>query len=305
MRDEKSVFQLMGETSASIYPLARDVMRPLFAEYFSEQRFYGVLFLAYNLAPDPLTPELFLKRNPYANPNSVQENLDDAVEAGYLETDGNGGYSPSKKGSSAIDTVHEAFYNKIDQINQFPVEKLKELASLLEKLTVSVEQSELDSGKISFRASHGGHVPVEEGTLAHVDQLLDDLNAFRDDAHLAAWAPVGVDGHTWEVLTFVWNGDATTAEALAERLPYRQFTKEEYQGTLEDLVQKGWIEQGQHGFKVTEEGKKIRDEAEEATNAYYFGPWKALSDEELSRLSDLLTSLKKTNLKLMPPDSDG
>jgi hypothetical protein len=39
MRDEKSVFQLFGETSASIYPLSRDVMRPLFEEYFYEQRF--------------------------------------------------------------------------------------------------------------------------------------------------------------------------------------------------------------------------------------------------------------------------
>ena len=85
MRDEKSVFQLFGETSASIYPLSRDVMRPLFEEYFSEQRFYQPLFLAYNLGPEPISADLFQLRNPYANPDSVQEILKDAAAAGYLE----------------------------------------------------------------------------------------------------------------------------------------------------------------------------------------------------------------------------
>ncbi len=110
MRDEKSVFQLFGKTSASIYPLARDVMRPLFEEYFSEQRFYQPLFLAFNLAPEPISADLIRLRNPYANPDSVQEILEDAVAAGYLERIGEGEYQPTQKGSSAIETVHKAFY---------------------------------------------------------------------------------------------------------------------------------------------------------------------------------------------------
>ena len=85
-----------------------------------------------------------------------------------------------------------------------------------------------------------------------------------------------VDGHTWEVLTFIWNGDATTAEKLVERLPYRQYTADDYQVTLEDLVQRGWIEAGADGYCVTEAGKKIRDDAEDATNQNYFSPWKIL-----------------------------
>jgi len=302
MRDEKKVFQLFGETSASIYPLARDVMRPLFEEYFSEQRFYQVIFFAYNLRPEPITPELFLKRNPYAKPESVLEILEDAAEAGYLAEDGQGGYQPAEKGSSAIEAVHEAFYARVNKINQFPDEKLKELASLLEKLVDSVDQSELAGGKICYKASHGGHIQIEPGTLAQVDQLLDDLNAFRDDAHISAWAPAGVDGHTWEILTFVWNGDATTAEALNERLPYRQYTREDYQGSLEDLVQRGWIKKGAEGYQVTNAGKKIRDEAEAATNENYFGPWKVLTDSELDRLGGLLEELKETNLKMVEND---
>lgn len=299
MRNEKKVFRLFGETSASIYPLARDVMRPLFEEYFSEQRFYQAIFFAYNVRPEPITPDLFLKRNPYAKPESVLEILEDAAEAGYLELDEQGGYQPAEKGSSAIEAVHEPFYTKINQINKFPHEKLKELASLLAKLVVSVDHSELAGGKICYKASRGGHIQVEPETLAQVDQILDDLNAFRDDAHIAAWTPIGVDGHTWEVLTFVWNGEATTAEKLNERLPYRQYTMEDYQGRLGDLVQRSWIEEGAEGYLVTEAGKKIRDEAEAATNEYYFGPWIVLTDPELARLGELLEELKETNLKMV------
>ncbi len=196
MRDERSVFQLLGETSASIYPLARDVMRPLFEEYFSEQRFYQVIFFAYNLNPEPITAELYLKRNPYAKPESVLEILMDAVEAGYLEKVEEGEYRPDQIGSDAIEIVHEAFYSHANKLNQYPADQLKELCSLLVKLVDSVKQTDLGIRKISFDASHDGHIHVGHGTLAKVDQHLDDLNAFRDDAHIAAWIPVGTDGHT-------------------------------------------------------------------------------------------------------------
>ena len=302
MRDEKSVFQLFGETSASIYPLAREVMRPLFEEHFSEQRFYQLLFLAYNLRPEPISANLFQLRNPYANPDSVQEILEDAAEAGYLEKVSVGDYRLTQKGSYAIETVHEAFYNHVNQLKEVPADQLNELCSLLAKLVKSISQTDLGGRKICFDASFGGHIQVDHGTLAQVDQLLDDLNAFRDDAHIAAWTPVGVDGHTWEVLTLVWNGEATTAETLNERLPYRQYTAEDYQGSLEDLVQRGWIEEGVEGYLVTDAGKKIRDEAEAVTNENYYRPWKVLTDSELTRIGDLLKELKETNLKMVEND---
>jgi len=302
MRDEKSVFQLFGETSASIYPLSRDIMRPLFEEYFSEQRFYQPLFLAYNLTPEPISADLFQLRNPYANPDSIQEILEDAAAAGYLEIVGECEYQLAQKGSSAIETVHKAFYSHVNQVNQFPAEQLKELCSLMAKLVDSVSQTDLGSRKICFDASNGGHIQVDHGTLARVDQHLDDLNAFRDDAHIAAWRLSEVDGHTWEVLTFVWNGNATTAEGLAERLPYRQYTADNYQNTLEGLVKRGWIETGDDGYIVTAKGKKIRDDAEDETNKIYFGAWKVLSDDEVKRLGELLATLKETNLKLIPED---
>jgi hypothetical protein len=125
------------------------------------------------------------------------------------------------------------------------------------------------------------------------------MNAFRDDAHIAAFTPVGVSGQVWETLTFVWNGEANTIEKLVERLPFRFYTAEDYTKALEDLTQRGWIQPGDDGYTTTDAGQKIRDDAEAQTNTNYFGPWKVLSDEELTQLGDLLTGLKESNLKLV------
>lgn len=299
MRDERKVFDLMGETSASIYPLAQSIMGPQFEKHFSEQRFYGPTFLAAQIAPKPISVDLYGKRNPYSQPEGFKATLADATEAGYLNPDGNGGYVVSEKGANAIQTVHEAFYGHINQVNQFPVDKLKELEAILDKLVEACRKADLSNQCLFLNVSHNGHPRVEPATLARVDQRLDDMNAFRDDAHISAWTPVGVDGHTWEVLSFVWNGEANTVEKLVERLPYRTYLVEDYTATLNELVERGWIEPGQDGYAVTQTGKQIRDEAEAATDKNYFGPWKALSNDEVSRMGELLEELKETNLKIM------
>ena len=298
MRDERKVFELIGETSASIFPLAQAIMGPLFEKHFSEQRFYQPTFVAAQIAPKPISVDLYSKRNPYAQPKGFKRALADAAEAGYLDPDGDGGYVVSEKGARAIQIVHETFYSHINQINQFSAPKLKELDALLDKLVDACLKADLSNGGLCLDISHNGHPRVEAGSLAKVDQQLDDMNAFRDDAHISAWMPVGVDGHTWEVLSFVWNGEANTAEKLAERLPYREYTVEEYSKTLEDLTQRGWIKPGNDGYAATNDGIKIRGDAEAITDSNYFAPWKSLSDDEVTRLGELLTGLKAINLKI-------
>ncbi len=148
MRAERKVFELMGETSASIFPLAQEVMGSLFEKHFSEQRFYqptflasqiapkpiSATFLASQIAPKPISADLVGKRNPYANPAGTEKTLADAAEAGYLDPDGKGGYVVSEKGANAIHTAHEAFYDHINKVNQYFGNKLEELAALLDKL---------------------------------------------------------------------------------------------------------------------------------------------------------------------------
>ena len=299
MRDQNQVFQLLGETTASIFPLARHLMGPLFEEYFSEQRFYQPVFIAYQLAPDGLTDSLYRKRAPYNNLDAIRENLADAAKAGYLEEEGVGEYRISTKGKDAIEVVHEKFYDHINEVNQFPVEKLKTLADLLETLVGGAARTELSSGILSLDLARGGHPEVEPGTLAEVDQLLDYMNAFRDDAHIAAWISTGVSGQVWEILTFLWNGDANSAEELAEKLTYRSYLAEEYQKALDQLEELGWIKAREGDYQLTETGKELREKAEEDTNTIYFAPWDVLTAEEIDKLGELLSELKEINLKLV------
>lgn len=299
MRNKRKVFELMGETTASIFPLAQDIMGPQFEKHFTKQRFYGPTFLASQIAPKPISVDLMGKRNPYANPAGDEKNLADAAEAGYLDPDGKGGYVVSEKGANAIQTVHDAFYSHLNEVNQHFGNKLEELAALLAKLVDACTKADLSNGCLCLDISRNGHPKVESGSLAHVDQLLDDMNAFRDDAHISAWTPVGVDGHTWEVLGFVWGGETNTVEKLIEQLSYRTYLAEDYTATLNDLAERGWIEPGDDGYVVTKEGKKIRGDGEAITDTNYFAPWKALSDDEITRLGELLSGLKATNLKIM------
>ena len=297
MRDEQKVWQLMGDTSASIYPLAQDIMRAQFEKHYTERRFYLPILIASGVTGS-LTVDLYSKRNPYANPAGLEKLFADIASAGYFDEDSNSGFLLSEKGRNAINSTNEIFYNHINKVDQFPADKRKELTTLLSKLVNACKKSDLANSRLSFEISHNGHPKVEADSLSQIDQHIDDLNAFRDDSHISAWTPSGVNGHIWETLSFVWNGEATTVEKLVERLPFRNYTAEDFIKTLDDLTQRGWIEPGDNGYIITDTGKKTREDAEDATNANFFAPWKSLSDEDLAKLEELLSELKEINIKI-------
>jgi ribosomal protein S19E (S16A) len=288
----------MSQTSSSIYPLAQDVMRQQFEAHFTERRFYTPCLTASGLAPNPISVEVYSRRNPYANPSGIKQLLSDMAAAGYLEMDGNGGYLLSTKGAAAVDSTNETFYKHINNVDQFPDDKRKELSDLLAKLVVASTEADLANGNLCLNISFNGHPQVEPDSLAAIDQRIDDLHAFRDDAHISAWTPSGVNGHTWEVLSFIWNGEANTVEKLVERLPFRNYTAGHYIQTLDDLTTRGWVEPGDDGYIITETGRNIREDAEMVTNNNFFGPWKVLTDEEFTILGELLNELKETNEKI-------
>jgi hypothetical protein len=131
-------------------------------------------------------------------------------------------------------------------------------------------------------------------------KLLDVLS-FRDDAHVAAWRPYGADGQVWEAFTYVWRGDASTAAELAEKLPYRHYDEDAYAAALQELVARGWIAQEGEGFIATEEGKRLRQEAEDATDRYFDAAWAGLGEAEIKELKGLLERMAEA---LQPPEEE-
>ena len=298
--------QLWGvarEVSQAIYPVTRDVLDPLFEKYgLDKPGLFHVLLSAQRVAPDPISTARLGIRDPYTKPGKYDELLAALTEAGFLASKGDGEYELTEKGHEALQETHHAFYTRLGEMPVLPEENMAQLEGLLNRLAEASLEAPEPAEKWGTATTHQGHPSQEYAALARIDRHLDDLNAFRDDAHLAAWKPHAADGRAWEALTFVWRGDAHTAEELVEKLTFRSHTAETYEQVLAKLAGRGWVEKTVDGYRVTDEGQALRQGAEDATNRYFFAPWACLSDFENAQLLGLLTQLRD-NLREMAEDN--
>ena len=131
--------------------------------------------------------------------------------------------------------------------------------------------------------------------LAKIDQYLDDLNAYRDDAHIAAFAPHKISGHAWELFTMLWRGDVTNAAEMAEKMAFRGHDEAAYAAALDDLVYRDWIMPQNGGYVLTKLGKEVREAAELQTDRYFYRPWLTLNQADTNELHKLLA---ETNSQL-------
>jgi len=287
------VWGLARELSGAIPGAVRDAVSPLVEKHgLNKPGFFFLLLSARRFEPDSLSAARLAIRDPYTNPEQYENLLSELAEAGFLTPKGDGEYEFADKGRAALEEINHAFYTQLGEISVLSEEELVQVESLLNKVAEAcLEAAEPDS-KWCISTTHQGLPSQEYAPLAKIDQRLDDLNAFRDDAHLAAWKPYGVSGQSWEALTFVWRGDARTAEELTEKLPFRNRTVEANAAALAHLADRGWIEETDDGFQVTDEGQALRQQAEEATDRCFFAPWACLSAVEMVQLHDLLTRLR-------------
>jgi hypothetical protein len=126
----------------------------------------------------------------------------------------------------------------------------------------------------------------------------DDFNAMRDDAHMAAWQPLQIDGAAWEAFAYIYNGQATSAVELAPHLARRGYTQREYAAFLELLAARGWLRANGDRYEVAEAGRQIRAQVEAQTDAYFAIPWAAISTAEYSEVAALLTQLRDELLEV-------
>ena len=129
--------------------------------------------------------------------------------------------------------------------------------------------------------------------LSKVIQYLSDLNAFRDDTHMAAYRPYDVEGHTWEAFSFVANGHATTADEIFNLLAYRGFSRIDWQDSLNDLAERNWLQEQDGKYNVTDSGQAVRDEVEQKTDSYFYAPWNCLTTVEFDELCALLQQIRE------------
>jgi hypothetical protein len=291
MNDQQQLWSLAQEAMRAFEPFYRDVMRKAIDESGVPDDWFA-LSMARGSEPAPFTVERFHALSPYTARERQAGMLEKLVQLELLERVEEEAYRLTDPGRETVEAIFGAAHQALGAAEPLPAGEMGELNRLLRRLVDATLEAPEPQEKWAIVYSRW--TDPGEGAPASVlaDQYLTDLIRFRDDAHLAAWKPYGVSGHAWEALTFVWRGEAGTAEELVKKLPYRSHTVEDYREALRDLVTRGWVVEESGTCSLTEEGTQVREDAEEATNRLFFAPWACLNGSETARLRELLTRMR-------------
>lgn len=244
-----------------------------------------LLYAAFGSEEGKLTDERVNTLFPYLAPTLQAELLVGLVAKDRLSAGSAAGeYQLTDSGHAVVAESFDAARAALGEIAVMPADQMECLADLLKRVVdASVEATEpanTPNISISRHADPGDDAPAP----ARIDQYVTDISAFRDDAHCAAWRTREIDGYAWEAFTFVWRGDASNAETLGETLDFRGYDSAAYARALNELERRGWVVPNGDGYQITEMGRTVRDDAEAATDRYFYAPWTCLSETEHDEL---------------------
>jgi DNA-binding PadR family transcriptional regulator len=291
MDDQKQLWPLMEEAMRAFEPFYRQVMRKAIEDSGVPDDWFA-LSLARGSEPAPFTVERFHALSPYTARERQAGVLERLVQLELLEPVGEEAYRLTDPGRETVEAIFGAAHQVLGAVEPLPAGEMGELNGLLRRLVEATLEAPKPEDKWAIAYSRWTDPGEDAPASVLTDQYLTDLIRFRDDAHLAAWKPYDVSGHAWEALTFIWRGQAGSAEELVEKLPYRSRTVEDYREALRDLVTRGWIVGESGTYSLTEAGTRVREDAEEATDRLFFAPWACLSASETARLRELLTRMR-------------
>lgn len=255
------------------------------------------LVQATEFAPEPLTVAGLRVRDTYAAERTVRALLELMMSEGWLDRDAEDRYALTEAGRSVLDRNREHRAALCAELSLLPAADLAQLAAWLERLIAASLESPSPPGTWCLAHSRRRAPEAAAPVLLRLAQAFDDFNAFRDDAHMAAWGPLGVGGHAWEVFATVCHGEVTTAGAINRHLAHRGYARYETAATLATLADRDWIVPvGDLGeYRPTAAGQEVRRRAEEVTDRYFYAPWSILSADEIAELRELLMRLRDSN----------
>jgi helix-turn-helix protein len=252
------------------------------------------LIQAAEFAPAPLTVAGLRVRDTYASERIVAALLELMASEQWFDRSAAAEYHLMPAGRAVLGQLRERQHRLIAAIEPPPDAQAGRLAALLGRVIATGLAGADPPGVWCLALSRNRAPAADAPPLVQIFQYVEDLNAFRDDAHMAAWRSHGVSGHTWETFAFVYAGQANTADALFDQLAYRGYSRAEYAATLKGLAGRGWIERaGAAGaYRATAAGQAVRAEAERLTNSYFYGPWSSLAEGERADAHTLMLRLR-------------
>jgi len=224
-------------------------------------------------------------RDIYASEGIVAALLELLACERYLDHDGRGAYALAVDGRATLARIRERRHGLLAGLEPLPAEEVTRIAAWLDLLIDACLRSGTPPGTWCLAHSRNRAPGAESGPLIRIVQYLDDMNAFRDDAHMAAWQPLGVGGHAWEAFAIVCAGAADSAEAVFATLTHRGYPRSAYATALDGLARRGWLAADSDGrYTVTPDGRAVREAVERRTDEYFYAPWSCLETREVEAL---------------------
>jgi DNA-binding MarR family transcriptional regulator len=239
------------------------------------------------LEPNPLTPEVFITRTPYARPESFIENMLAAVGRGWLSQE-NGKFRLTEVGRDVAIEYFELSDQLFAKIQALPEPEMEHLLAFLNKVSAKIKTLPEPANKLGFELSlrfdRGPSAPL----MLQLRRRIIDLLAFRDDVHIAAWKTHAAEGQLWEAFTLIWRDQAGNAAELAKQLAYRNYDETAYAAALDRLVACGWIAKLGSEYVVRPKAARMRQRVEKTTDRLYKAAFADLSIAEEAIFQQLL-----------------
>jgi hypothetical protein len=251
------------------------------------------LYLYSELGLERFSIRDFQKRDPFSNPEQFERLFVRLNLKGWIEPMPDGSYRVTEKARETARFLIQAGDVQLSDFVGMPDQDLKRLIGLLKQIVLEACLVPEPPGKWAivkrFRVADEHYPPIMQ-----IREYLMDLFAYRDDSHLSASRPYFNEaGIVWIVLGSLEKGDAVNASQMAEKMAFRGYDVEDYEIAIQAAMELGWVEPGSRPdkFCLADEGRRLREQAEQDTNDYFYAPWSVLTQEEIQELHGLLTKL--------------
>jgi hypothetical protein len=269
--------------------------QPVFDKYIAENGLegwmVGLLLAAITFEPEATTSSHLQVRGPYNACEVYLTRLATAAEKGYMSEKSPGEYRLTVLGRSEVEGLIDETRSQMARVDPLPVKESQQLVSLLDSLVQSSLNTPPPPDTWSIQLS-AKLLPESTLSLPYIEQAISCLNAYRDDAHLAAWQTTGISAIALETLTLIWRGEVNSLDGLCYKLDRRGHPCHVFSLALENLREYRYIGGSDDAVHITILGHTFRDRVEDDTNRFFYKPWVYISDAEKVEIADLLSHLR-------------
>lgn len=291
--DFRDFYHGVEAASHALMPLFEPFIKAREVELGMSRREISILLIVPTYEPGPVSSRLLNISAPYTSPEYYRRTLDTLNQNKMLYTAGGGDYRLTERGLATIKETLNAMYSILAGVQPLPITQMMDLGSRLKDLADACARAPDPPGTWCMRHKRrldpGSRAPM----MARIEQFINELRAYRDDAHIASWRGYKVNGHAWDVLTYLWVENNTSILSINQALSQRGNPIDETLAAVGSLIKKGWVCQSGNGVRITEYGRDIRQIAEDTTDRYFHLPFRSIPEPELERALELINAFRK------------